>query len=103
MKSAWYFSILWLGWFWLSSVGIEFEIIENFNNDLGLTIMLISVFISFFGFPFWIYEKLTKDYFFEKSKPLIWMKIHLDYRKGIAWTIIGVVYLPIFLNMLDNY
>ena len=105
IKFAWYFSILWLGYFWLFSIGIELKLIDKyFDNDLGFVLLFISLLISFFGFPFWIYEKLTKYYYVgEKSKTLFWRKIHLDYRKGIAWLIIGIVYLPIILNMLDNY
>ena len=38
----------------------------------------------------------------EKSKPLFWSEVHLDYRKGIAWIIIAIVYLPIIVNMLDS-
>ena len=104
MKSLWYFSILWLGWFWLFSVGIEFELLDKFfDNDLGFVIAFVSLLISFFGFPFWIYEKLTKYYYVgEKSKPLFWREIHLDYRKGIAWVIIGIIYLPIIVAILDS-
>ena len=104
MKSLWYFSILWLGWFWLSSVGIEFEIIEKiFNNDLGFTIMFISLFISLIFFPFWFYEKATKYYYSsEKSKIPFWSEIDLENRKAIAWVIIGIIYLPITVAILDS-
>ena len=104
MKSAWYFSILLLGWFWLFSVGIEFELIDKFfDSDLGFVLLFISLLISFFGFPFWFYEKATKDYYsYEKSKIPFWSEIDLVNRKAITWIIIGVVYLPIIAAMLDS-
>ena len=104
MKSAWYFSILTLGWLWLFSVGISFELIDKiFDNDLGFTFLLISLFISFFAFPFWFYEKATKYYYSsEKSKIPFWSELDLVYRKTTAWIIIGIIYLPIIVRMLDS-
>ena len=101
LKICGIWSIFCLGFFWLLAMGLELDFINNLlDSDLGFVLTLIGLIISFFGFPFWLYEKATKDYYSnEKSLLSIWSKIDLGGRKAITWIIIGFIYLPIISYM----
>ena len=92
----WYLCIFSLLLFWLYAIGLELTIFEDYlGENLGLMYLVLTLFISLFTFPFWLFDKINQIKGLDKLK--------IVEKNTISYIIIAIIYLPIIVKMFDSY
>jgi hypothetical protein len=95
LRIFWYLCLFSLLWFWLYVIGLELTIFEDYlSEDLGLTYVILTLIISLFVFPFWLFDKINQIKVLDKLK--------IVEKNTISYIIIAIIYLPIIVKRFES-